>query len=79
MDITEKKWIQKAGVDKPGHKGQLHRSLGVPQEKGIPAKKLAKALHSKNPHIRHMAQFAKNVRHESVDQEATRVVAKLLS
>lgn len=34
-----KKWIQKA-IKKPG---ALHKELGVPMDKKIPAKKLAKA------------------------------------
>ena len=55
-------WIAKTGVDKPGHKGALHRALGVPEGKPIPAAKLAKASASSNPHMQHMAQFAKNVK-----------------
>ena len=35
------KWIQKTGIAK--HKGALHKELGVPEGKKIPAKKLAKA------------------------------------
>jgi len=35
------KWIQKA--IKPDNKGKLRESLGVPEGKKIPAKKLAKA------------------------------------
>jgi hypothetical protein len=56
------KWIQASGVDRPGHKGALHRALGVPEGEPIPAKKLGHALASDNPHMRHMAQFAKNVK-----------------
>jgi len=56
------KWIQKTGVDKPGHKGALHRALHVPEGKPIPAAKLSGALHSSNPHMQHMARFAKNVK-----------------
>lgn len=55
-----KKWIQKTGVDQ--NKGGLHRALGIPEGKPIPAARLAKASHSKNSHVQHMAQFAKNVR-----------------
>lgn len=39
-------------------KGGLHRALGVPENKTIPAEKLAAARHSSNPHIQHMANFA---------------------
>jgi len=53
------KWIQKA-ID-PAHKGDLHKALHVAQDKKIPKTKIEKATHSKNPKLRHMAQFAKNV------------------
>jgi hypothetical protein len=56
------KWIQKTGVDK--NKGGLHKALHVAQGEKIPQAKLNKAAHSKNAHVRHMAQFAKNVAHE---------------
>ena len=55
-----KNWI--AGAVKPSHKGMLHRALHVPEEKPIPASKLAQAAKSKNPHMRRMANFAKNVK-----------------
>jgi len=59
---SDKKWIQKTSVSK--HKGDLHKALHVSQGEKIPADKLNKAVHSKNPHTRHMAQFAKNVQKE---------------
>ena len=52
------KWIQKA-VSK--HPGKLHRELGVPEGKKIPAKKLAKAEHSQNPTVRREANLAKTL------------------
>ena len=52
-------WIQKAV--NPKHKGALHKALHVGKGKDIPQAKLNKATHSKNAHLRHMAQFAKNV------------------
>jgi hypothetical protein len=42
------KWIQKA-LSGSKSKGALHRELGVPEGKKIPAAKLKKAEHSKNP------------------------------
>lgn len=51
-------WI--AGAIK--HKGKLHRELGVPEGKKIPAKKLAKAEHSKNPTLRREANLAKTLK-----------------
>ena len=56
------KWIQKAV--NPEHKGDLHKALHVAQDKKIPKAKIEKATHSKNPKLRHMAQFAKNVANE---------------
>lgn len=55
------KWIQSA-LSKKGSKGKLHRELGVPEGKKIPAKKLAKAEHSKNPTIRREANLAKTLK-----------------
>lgn len=43
--IVAEKWIQKAGIKK----GALHKELGVPADKKIPAKKLAAA--AKNPGV----------------------------
>jgi len=56
------KFIQKA--INPAHKGDLHTALHVAKDKKIPAAKLNKATHSENPHLRHMAQFAKNIKHK---------------
>lgn len=53
-------WI--AGAVPASHRGMLHRALGVPQGERIPAAKLEAARHSKNPHMRHMANFAHNIR-----------------
>ena len=52
-----KNWI--AGAIK--HKGALHRDLGVPMGKKIPAGKLAKAEHSSNPTIAKRARLAKTL------------------
>ena len=49
-----KNWI--AGAIK--HPGALHRALGVPEGKKIPASKMAAARNSKNPRIRRMAGLA---------------------
>lgn len=54
-----KKWIQ--GAIK--HPGALHRELGVPEGKKIPASKLAKAAHSSNPTLRKRANLAKTLKH----------------
>lgn len=40
------------------NKGGLHRALGVPEGKPIPADKLEKAKNSDNPHVKKMAEFA---------------------
>lgn len=52
------KWMQGA-VKNPG---ALHRELGVPAGKNIPAKKLEKATHSKNPTERKRAVLAETFR-----------------
>jgi hypothetical protein len=46
----------------PAHKGRLHAALHVPEGEPIPAGKLAEAEHSKNPHMRQMANFAENAK-----------------
>jgi hypothetical protein len=38
-----------------GHKGELHRELGVPEREKIPAAKLEAAKHSKDPKLRNDA------------------------
>lgn len=39
-------------------KGGLHRALHVPEGEKIPASKIEAAKHSKNEHVRQMANFA---------------------
>lgn len=51
------KWI-KGAIKKPG---ALHKSLGVPEGKKIPEKKLKKAEHSKNPLMRKRAALAETL------------------
>ena len=68
------KWIQKAV--NPKTKGNLHKALHVAQDETIPKAKIEKATHSKNPKLRHMAQFAKNVAHVGVDKEAFAKLAR---
>jgi hypothetical protein len=53
-----KNWIKGA----IRHKGALHKSLGVPAGKKIPAKKLAKAAHSSNPTTRRRVALAKTLK-----------------
>jgi hypothetical protein len=56
--MAEKKWIK--GAIK--HKGALHKELGVPEGKKIPAKKLKKAEHSKNPKLKKRAILAETLK-----------------
>jgi len=44
------------------HPGSLHKSLHVPEGEKIPAKKLAKAEHSQDPHIRKQAALAETLK-----------------
>jgi hypothetical protein len=58
-----KKWIQAMHMKK----GALHKELHVPEGKKIPASKLKKAEHSKNPKLRkraHLAETLKSLRHK---------------
>jgi hypothetical protein len=57
-NVSNDHWIEDAHI----HRGELHRALGVPQGKKIPESRLEKAEHSKNSHMRKMANFAENVR-----------------
>ena len=57
--MSEKKnWI-KGAVTNPG---SLHKALGVKQGEKIPAKKLEKAEHSKNPSLKKKAVLAKTLK-----------------
>jgi hypothetical protein len=51
------KWISKA-IKKPG---ALHRALGVPSDKKIPAKKMAKAAKSSSPLMKKRVALAKTL------------------
>lgn len=44
-----------------GHKGALHRELGVPARDKIPAQKMAKAAHSDNPTLARRAHLAETL------------------
>jgi hypothetical protein len=44
------------------HPGSLHKALHVPKGEKIPAKKLEKAEHSKNPHIARKARLAETLK-----------------
>ena len=62
--MKKDKWIQ----DAIQHKGSLHKALDVPEGKKIPAKKLNKAMHSKNESIKKKAVLAhtlKSFNHKS--------------
>lgn len=55
--MAKEKFIQKMHMKK----GALHKDLDVPLGKKIPAKKLEKAEHSKNPTVRKRANLAKTL------------------
>jgi hypothetical protein len=57
---NDKKWIQKAlsGTSR----GALHKQLGVPEGKKIPAKKMAKAAKSSNATVRKEVGLAKTLK-----------------
>ena len=45
-----------------GEKGKLHREMGIPEGQKIPADKLRKATHSKDPEIRRDAIRAETMK-----------------
>ena len=47
---------------KKSHQGHLHKNLGVPAGKKIPAGRLAEALNSESETVREQAQFAQNAK-----------------
>jgi hypothetical protein len=47
---------------KPENKGKLHKDLGVPESKPIPAGKLAAAKNSPSAAVRKRATFADNAK-----------------
>jgi hypothetical protein len=55
--MAKKNWIAGALGGKSSH-GKLHRELGVPSGKPIPAEKMAKAAKSSNPKIRRQVALA---------------------
>jgi hypothetical protein len=57
--MAKDKWIQKA-IPK-SHEGLLHKELGVPEGKKIPAAKIKKAEHSKNPKTAKRARLAETL------------------
>lgn len=54
------KWMQDAV--KPENKGKLRKKLHAKEGEPIPAKKLAKATHSKNPTLKKEAVLAETFR-----------------
>lgn len=56
--MAKEKWIQAMHMKK----GALHKELGVAEGKKIPASKLKKAEHSKNPKLRKRAVLAETLK-----------------
>lgn len=54
---SSENWMERAFAH---NKGGLHRATGTPAGETIPKKKVYKAEHSKDSHVRHMAQAAAN-------------------
>lgn len=60
--MAEKRgWVPKNQFKPGGHKGKLHRELGVPEGQKIPSGKLSRALHSTNAEVRNDAIRAKTM------------------
>lgn len=50
-----------AGFNPGGHKGKLHRELGIPVDQKIPPARLASAINSRNPTVRRDAIRARTM------------------
>ncbi|CAB5219861.1 hypothetical protein UFOVP237_17 [uncultured Caudovirales phage] len=69
-NAKEQQGYKKGGMAKGGnwikgaikHPGALHRELGIPEGKKIPAGKLAKATHSSNPTLAKRARLAQTLK-----------------
>lgn len=61
--MAEKKshWIPKKDFHPGGHKGKLHRELGIPEDQKIPAGRLSAATRSDDPEIRRDAIRARTM------------------
>jgi hypothetical protein len=62
MTKSLEKMHEKGGFRPGGHKGKLHRELGIPEGKKIPAKRLKKAEHSKNKEVARDAKRAETMK-----------------
>lgn len=58
--MAKEKWIQEA--INPANKGALRESLHIKKGEKIPASKLKKAEHSKNPTLRKRANLAETLK-----------------
>lgn len=59
MGRSRKMWVQKAFSK---NKGALHRALNVPEGEKIPERKLEKAEHSRDLHLRRQAELAERAK-----------------
>jgi hypothetical protein len=60
--MSKKTKVQTVDLGKKGsfkvRKGALHKALGVPEDEAIGQERIRKAMNSKNPEIRKMAESA---------------------
>lgn len=60
--MAKKGWIPKGEFHPAGEKGKLHREMGIPEGKKIPAAKLEAAAHSSDPEKRRDAIRAETMK-----------------
>ena len=60
--MAKKNWVKKADFKPGGHKGKLHREMGLPEGQKIPAARLEQAAHSRNSEVRNDAIRAKTMK-----------------
>lgn len=63
MSEKPKKWVPKKDFENVGgEKGKLHRELGIPEGEKIPASKMKRGLHSRNPEVKRDAERAETMK-----------------
>jgi len=63
------KWIQKTGIDKPGHKGALRKKMHKKPGEKITVAELHKKEHSRDPKTRKQAYMAENLKRISAHRK----------
>jgi hypothetical protein len=58
----KKEWVPKKDFHPGGEKGKLHRELGIAEDQPIPAARLQRATHSRDPEVKRDAKRAETMK-----------------